>query len=55
VTKDHPVLNGLDTGPDGLHAYFVHSYHLAASDPAHVLATTDYGGTITAIVGEATT
>jgi glutamine amidotransferase len=54
VTKDHPVLNGLDTGPDGLHAYFVHSYHLAASDPAHVLATTDYGGTITAIVGRDT-
>jgi glutamine amidotransferase len=54
VTQDHPVLNGLDTGPDGLHAYFVHSYHLAARDPAHVLATTDYGGTITAIVGRDT-
>lgn len=54
VTRDHPVLHGLDTGPDGLHAYFVHSYHLAASDPAHVLATTDYGGTITAIVGRNT-
>ena len=54
VTRDHPVLHGLDTGPDGLHAYFVHSYHLAASDPAHVLATTDYGGTITAIVGRDT-
>ena len=26
----HPLLDGIPTGPDGLHAYFVHSYHLAA-------------------------
>jgi glutamine amidotransferase len=37
----HPVLAGL---PAGAHAYFVHSYHLVADDPAHVLATADYGG-----------
>jgi glutamine amidotransferase len=44
----HPVLNGL---AQGVHAYFVHSYHFAAAQPEHVLATTDYGGPITAMVG----
>ena len=38
------------TGPDGLHAYFVHSYHLDAAKPAEILATTDYGGPVTAAV-----
>lgn len=47
----HPVLHGIETGPDGQHAYFVHSYHLAASYPAHVLAGFEYGGTFTAMVG----
>lgn len=51
VGKPHPVLDGIETGPDGLHAYFVHSYHLAAKLPDHVIATTDYGGPVTAIVG----
>lgn len=44
----HPVLAGIKSGD---HAYFVHSYHLAASDPAQVLATVEYGGAVTAIVG----
>jgi glutamine amidotransferase len=47
----HPVLAGL---PRGAHAYFVHSYHLAESDPAHLLAHADYGGTVTAVVGRDT-
>ncbi|ODN70252.1 imidazole glycerol phosphate synthase subunit HisH [Methylobrevis pamukkalensis] len=51
VATAHPVLAGIPTGADGLHAYFVHSYHLQAGDPAHVLATADYGGSVTAIVG----
>lgn len=50
VKQAHPLFKGIATGDDGLHAYFVHSYHLAASDPAHVLATTDYGGAVTAVV-----
>ena len=29
----------------------MHSYHLDATDPRQVLATTDYGGTVTAAVG----
>ncbi|MCE7028845.1 imidazole glycerol phosphate synthase subunit HisH [Jiella avicenniae] len=48
--RDHPLLAGIPTGPDGLHAYFVHSYHLAASDPDTVVATADYGGPVTAMV-----
>lgn len=48
---DHPVFADTPTGPEGWHAYFVHSYHLRASDPATVLATADYGGPITAAVG----
>ena len=49
--KPHALLDGIPTGPDGLHAYFVHSYALDASDPGDVVATTDYGGPVTAIVG----
>jgi glutamine amidotransferase len=49
--RDHPILAGIPTGPDGLHAYFVHSYALDARDPADVVAVTDYGGPITGIVG----
>ena len=37
-------------GPEGLHAYFVHSFHLAAASARDVVATTDYGGAVTAIV-----
>lgn len=48
----HPLLDGIETGPDGLHAYFVHSYHFAASDPAHMVAETDYGGAVTAMVAK---
>jgi glutamine amidotransferase len=47
----HPVLAGIPTGETGLHAYFVHSYHLRAANASHVLATTDYGEPLTAIVG----
>ncbi len=46
----HPLFDGIPTGPDGLHAYFVHSYHLAASHEEEVIATTDYGGPMTAFV-----
>jgi imidazole glycerol-phosphate synthase subunit HisH len=51
VRRAHPVLDGIRTGPDGLHAYFVHSFQLYADDPADVVATADYGGPVTAIVG----
>jgi len=47
IDAPHPVLEGLKTGD---HAYFVHSYHLAASDVSQRLAHCDYGGEVTAIV-----
>ncbi len=50
ATPPHPLLTGIAMGDNGLHAYFVHSYQLYATDPAMVVATTDYGGSITALV-----
>lgn len=50
LNRDHPLFDGIRTGPDGLHAYFVHSFHLAAENPGDVIATTDYGGPMTAVV-----
>ncbi len=44
----HPVLEGLGEQP---HVYFVHGYHLLCENPDHVLATTDHGGPVTAVVG----
>lgn len=51
VTRPHPLFAAIPDGPDGLHAYFVHSYHLATENPDTLLATTDYGGQVTACVG----
>ena len=48
VARPHPVLGGL---PAGAHVYFVHGYHIACDDPAHILATTDYGEPLAAAVG----
>lgn len=50
VKHDHPLLAGIRTGQDGLHAYFVHSYHLDAARAEDVVAVTDYGGPVTALV-----
>lgn len=44
----HPVLAGMGQHP---HVYFVHSYHLVPSERDQVLATVDYGGPVTAVVG----
>jgi glutamine amidotransferase len=44
----HPALADTHTGD---HAYFVHSYHFVAERPTDVLATVDYGGPVTAIIG----
>jgi glutamine amidotransferase len=49
--KQHPLLDGCPLGPDGLHAYFVHSFHLATSDRNIIIAETDYGGPVTAVIG----
>lgn len=46
----HALFAGIPTGPEGLHAYFVHSYHFVPEDPGTRLGTTDYGGAVTAFV-----
>ena len=53
-TRDHAVLAGIPTGTDGWHAYFVHSYGFRPADAADAVATTDYGGSLTAIVARDT-
>ncbi|RWN25506.1 imidazole glycerol phosphate synthase subunit HisH [Mesorhizobium sp.] len=50
LTRKHPLFSGIPTGAKGLHAYFVHSYHLDAGKPDDVLAIADYGGPVTAAV-----
>jgi imidazole glycerol-phosphate synthase subunit HisH len=50
LRRSHPLLEGVKTGPNGLHAYFVHSFQLYADDAGDVVATADYGGPVTAIV-----
>lgn len=51
LKREHPLFDGIPTGAQGLHAYFVHSYHLAAENAEDVIATVDYGGPMTALVG----
>jgi glutamine amidotransferase len=50
LRRQHPLFSGIETGANGLHAYFVHSYHLEGRNPDEVLAVTDYGGPVTAAV-----
>jgi glutamine amidotransferase len=52
VAREHPLLAHIPSGEGGLHAYFVHSYHLKPADGLDLVATTDYGGTITAVVAK---
>ncbi len=47
----HPLLDGIPVGPQGLHAYFVHSFHLKPAEHSDLVAEADYGGPVTAIVG----
>ena len=52
--RSHKLLEGIPAGPQGLHAYFVHSYHLKTAERASLVAEADYGGPVTAIVGRDT-
>lgn len=54
VMRSHAVLDGIPTGEGGLHAYFVHSYQLEAAREADLVARSDHGGYLTAIVGRDT-
>ena len=51
MLKAHPLLEDIPLGPDGLHAYFVHSYELKVAQRSDLVAQADYGGPLTAIVG----
>jgi glutamine amidotransferase len=51
MSKPHPLLADIPLGPDGLHAYFVHSYELKVAQRSDLVAQADYGGPLTAIVG----
>jgi glutamine amidotransferase len=48
LIQPHSLFEGMDDGTD---VYFVHSYYIRPRDPSHILATTEYAGSIPAIVG----
>ena len=48
--RDHPLLAGIITGDEGLHAYFVHSFHFRTREPEAIVAETTYGSPLAAIV-----
>jgi glutamine amidotransferase len=50
VARPHKLVEGLNLGPQGLHAYFVHSYAFNVARRDDLLAESDYGGPLTAIV-----
>jgi glutamine amidotransferase len=52
LTRAHALFEGIPTGERGLNAYFVHSYHLVPADREVLVATTDYGGEVTAFVAK---
>jgi glutamine amidotransferase len=45
--RAHPLLAWLGAG---VHAYFVHSYHFRLADPGDLVASTDYGGPLAAVI-----
>ena len=49
VDRPHPLLWGV---PAGAYTYFVHSYHCQTASPDAVVAHTDYGQPVAAIVQE---
>jgi imidazole glycerol-phosphate synthase subunit HisH len=48
IKHTHPLLEGIERGD---HVYFVHSYAFRAHNDTDVVATTDYGGPVTAMIG----
>ncbi|MGO8951867.1 MAG: imidazole glycerol phosphate synthase subunit HisH [Rhodomicrobium sp.] len=48
--RSHPLFEGIPGGPEGWHAYFVHSYQFQPQDRSDVVATADYGGPVTALI-----
>jgi glutamine amidotransferase len=50
MKRKRALLEGIDLGDRGQHAYFVHSYHFKPGDNADLVAEADYAGSITAMV-----
>ena len=50
LTQAHPIFLGIKKGRD---FYFVHSYAAVCEQEKDVLASTEYGGPVTAVVGRA--
>lgn len=50
LNRAHPLLDNLLGAGQRRDAYFVHSYALTTNNPDDVVATTNYGGVITAFV-----
>jgi glutamine amidotransferase len=48
LRRPHALTAGI---ADKSHAYFVHSYHFQGADPDQLLAETEYGGRVAALVG----
>jgi glutamine amidotransferase len=48
VVQNHPLFADLEANAN---AYFVHSFEMKPTTPAHLLATTSYGGPVTAAIG----
>lgn len=50
VAGQHPIFQSIKSGRD---FYFVHSYAAVCDKDSDVLATTEYGGAVTAVIGRA--
>jgi imidazole glycerol-phosphate synthase subunit HisH len=48
--RPHALLDGIPGGPEGWHAYFVHSYQFRPANAADTVALSDYGGPVTALI-----
>src|SRR6202162_4262713 len=46
MLKTHPLLEDIPLGPDGAHAYFVHSFELKPTRRGDLVAQADYGGAL---------
>ena len=52
LRRKHDLFQDIPTGDSGLNAYFVHSYHFVPVHADALVATTDYGGPVTAFVAK---
>jgi len=52
LARAHALFDAIPTGEGWLNAYFVHSYHLVPANRDVLIASTDYGGPITAFVAK---